>query len=90
MLTSSFGTCVINGVTDAKYFVCLLFYAIDKVFLLYHDGDMMYEMRRKPKPILLPSQGFFNLPNHLGMVQEELAFDGTVSYTQWGNGLQPS
>ena len=23
------------------------------VFQLYHDGDMMYEMRRNPKPTLL-------------------------------------
>ena len=44
---------------------------------LYHGSDLMYEMRRrKPEPIILQ-----------GMVWEELAFDGTVSYTQQGNGL---
>ena len=46
---------------------------------------MMYEMMRKPKPTLLPTltQGIFNLPHHIGMVWQKLAFDDTVSYTQW-------
>ena len=48
---------------------------------------MMYEMRR---PTLLPTQRIFNLPRHIGMAREELAFDDTVSYTQWGSGLQHS
>ena len=47
-------------------------------------------MRRKPEPTLLPTQGTFNLPHHLGMVWEELAFDAAVSYTQQGNGFQYS
>ena len=40
-------------------FVCLmLFYALARVFQLYHGGDMIYEMkRRKPEPTLLPTQG---------------------------------
>ena len=51
----------------------------------------MYEMRRrKPEPTLLLTQGIFNLPHHIGMVREELAFDDGVSYTQRGNGLQHS
>ena len=50
----------------------------------------MYEMRRrKREPTLLSTQGFFNLPHHMGMAREELAFDDAVSYyTQQGNGLQ--
>ena len=49
---------------------------------------MMYEMRRrKPEPTLLPTQGIFTIPHHIGMVWEELAFGDTVSYTQWGNGV---
>ena len=37
---------------------------------------MMYEVRmRKPEPILLPTQGIFNLPHHIGMAREELALD---------------
>ena len=51
-------------------FACLLFiYAIATVFHLYHRGVMLYEMRRRnPKPTLYPTQGIFNLPNHIGMV----------------------
>ena len=49
---------------------------------------MMYEMRRrKPEPTVLPIQGIFNLPHHIGMAWEELAFDDTVSYTRRGNGV---
>ena len=44
---------------------CLLFYAIVTVFQLYHDADMI---RRKPEPILLPTQRIFNLPHHIGLV----------------------
>ena len=40
---------------------------------------MMYEMRRrKPEPTLLPTQGTFNLPHHIGMVCEELVFGDAV------------
>ena len=40
---------------------------------------MVYEMRRrKPGARLLPIQGIFNLPYHIGMVFEELAFDDAV------------
>ena len=67
---------VLHGLWDSP--LCL-FYAIVKVF--YHGGDMMYgTRRRKPKPAL---KGIFNLPRHIGMVWEELAFDDAVSYTQW-------
>ena len=52
---------------------------------------MMYEMRRqKPEPTLLLPQGVFNLPQHLGIIWEELAFDDAESYAQQGNGLQHS
>ena len=47
--------------------VCLLFYAIATVFHLYHDGDMMYEMRRKPDLTLLLTQGIFKLLHRHGM-----------------------
>ena len=52
---------------------------------------MMYERRRrKPEPKFLPTQGIFNLPHHIGMVGEELAFGDAESCTQWGNGFQHS
>ena len=58
---------------------CLLFYTISAVFQLYHDGDMIYSMRRRnPKPTLLPTQRIFKLPHHVGMVWAELAFDDVV------------
>ena len=51
-------------------------------------GDVMYEMRRrKPEPAL---SGIFNLPHHISMVWEEMAFEGVVNYTQRINGLQHS
>ena len=37
--------------------------------------------RRKAERTLLSTQGIFNLPHHLGMVWEELAFGDAVSYT---------
>ena len=55
----------------------LLFYTITTLFQLYHDSDMMYEMRRtNPEPTLLPTQGIFNLSHHIDMAWEEIAFDG--------------
>ena len=68
----------------------MLVYAICTViFQSYHGGDMMHEIRRrKPEPTFLPSEEIFNLPHHIGMVSEELAFDGIVSHTWQGNGLQ--
>ena len=48
---------------------CLLLYTIATVLQLYHGGDMMDQMTsRKPKPTILPTQGIFNLPYHVGMV----------------------
>ena len=50
------------------------------VFQLYQDGDVVYEMRRrKPEPTPLPTQRILNLPHHIDMVWEELAFDNAVS-----------
>ena len=40
---------------------------------------MMYEIRRKPKPTLLSTQGIFNLSHYISIVSEELAFDDAVS-----------
>ena len=78
-----------HGATFACLFVCLLlFYAIARVFQLYYCRDVMYEMRRrKPEPILSPTQEICNLPHNIGMVWEELAFDDFVSYTQQGNAI---
>ena len=58
----------------------MLFYAIATVLQLYHGGDMMHEMRRR----ILPTQGICNLPHHIGMVWEQLAFDEAVCYTRLG------
>ena len=68
-------------------FVCLLlFYAMARVFQLYHGSDMMSEMRRgKPTTTLLRTHRIFNLPYSIGMAWEELAFDDTLSYTQLVN-----
>ena len=53
------------------------------VFQLYH-GDMIYGRKRKnPKPTLLQTQEIFNLPHHIGMLWQKLAFDDAVSYSQW-------
>ena len=60
------------------------------VFQLYHGGYLMDEMRRKPDSTLLLMQGIFNLPYHISLVWEELAFDDTVSYTQRKIGFQHS
>ena len=66
---------------EGRLFV-LLVYAIATVFQLYLGRDMMYEMRRrKPERTFLLTQGIFNLPHHIAMVGEELAFDDAVSYT---------
>ena len=67
----------------------LLFYAIATVLQLNLGGVMIYEMRRrrKPDPTLLLINWIFNLPHHIGMVREELAFDDALSYSQQGNGL---
>ena len=40
--------------------------------------------------MLLPTQGIFNLPHHIGMLWEDLTFYDSVSCTQQGNGLQHS
>ena len=59
---------------------CLLFYVKATVFQLYHGHDMMYEVRRrKPEPTLLHTQEIFNLPHHIGIEWEELAFGDPVS-----------
>ena len=47
--------------------ILLLCYAIATVFQLYLDRDIMYEMRRKHEPTLLPTHGIFNLQHCKGM-----------------------
>ena len=39
-----------------------------RVFQFYHGSPMVHEMRRKPKPSHLPTQGIFNLPHHIGTI----------------------
>ena len=39
-----------------------------------------YMRMRKLEPTLLPTQGSFNLPHHISMAWEELAFDDTRLY----------
>ena len=74
------GTCLVLSSLRRFVYVCLLLlYTIAKVFQLYLGDDMMYEMRGKPEPTLLPTQGIFSLPYHIGMVWEQLAFDDTIS-----------
>ena len=49
-------------------------------FQIYDGGDMMPEMRRrKPEPTLLQTK---DIPQHIGLVREELAFDDAVIHTQ--------
>ena len=59
--------CKITGKAAVHMFVYLLFYATTTVFQLFHGGNMMYEMRRKPEPSLLPTMGIFNFPHQIGM-----------------------
>ena len=43
---------------------------------------------RNPEPTLLLTQGIFNIPYHIDVVWEQLAFDDAVSYThQWKSKL---
>ena len=37
-------------------------------------------------PTFLLTQGISNLPHHMVMLREEMAFDDTASYTQWEMG----
>ena len=70
------------------YLGCLL------VMILHHSNSISVISRRlydvwdeEPEPTLLPTQAIFNLPHHIGMVEDELAFDDYASYAQWGDGL---
>ena len=67
-----------------KFVYFFVVYALATLFQLYHDG--MYEMRRKKvEPTLLQTQASFNLPQHIGMVGEELGFDDAECFTQCRN-----
>ena len=60
-------------------------------FQLYLGEDVIYQMRRRNlEPTRLLTEGIFNLPHHIGMVQKDLAFDDVGSYTQQENGFQHS
>ena len=60
---------VLQGNCKRNVHWLLLFYAMATVFQFYHCGDMMYEMRRrKSEPTLLPTQGIFNFPHHIGII----------------------
>ena len=85
LLTSGLARCEVALQGCGTIPVCF-FFTIATVFQLYHGDARLYEMRRrKADPTLLPTQGIFNLPHHIGMV-----WDDAVSYTQWGNGLRYS
>ena len=78
-------TCALLIQPSVEYVCLLLFYAIVRVFQLYHGSDMMYMMRRrKPKPTFVPTQRSFNFAHHIIMVWAELVFDDAISYIQWG------
>ena len=52
-------------------FVVVVLHHSNSIFVIYHGGDMIkkYEMRRrKPEPTLLPTEGIFNFPHHIGIV----------------------
>ena len=60
----------ISNLRQSLQSVCLLLLsAITTLFQLYHDSNMMYEIRRrKPEPTILLTQWIFNLPHHIGIV----------------------
>ena len=51
--------------------------------MLYH----VWDEKEKARAYTFTTQGIFNLPHHIGMVWQELAFDDAVSYTQQVNGF---
>ena len=60
---------VLEMVYNHKFEILLLWHKTTTNMRLYHGDDMMYEMRRrKPESALLATQGFFNLPYHIGIV----------------------
>ena len=74
-------------------FVCLLlFYAVATLFQLYHDSDIMYEMRQRKARVytFTYSQDLSPPTPYKHRVCQELAFDDAVSYTQWRSKLQHS
>ena len=63
------------------YFLDIFIYAIATLFQLYFGSDMMYEMRRKkPESTLLPTDGIFNLPHHIGMVTVKIFITVAVHF----------
>ena len=69
----------------------LFFHVIARICQLCLCSDMIHEMKKgtyEPTPLL--SHGSFNLPHHILVVREELAFGDAVNYTRQGNGLQHS
>ena len=70
--------------TQGFLFDCLLLFYAATLFQLYHGVDMnLWDEKNKAQAYnFTDSNGTFNLPHHIGMVWEELAFDDRVSYTQ--------
>ena len=64
LLTSGLARCEVVFHDCGTSPVCLFF----AIGMVYHGGDMMFEMRRKPEPTLLLTQAIFSLPHHVGMV----------------------
>ena len=59
-------------------------YCLSRICLISLVFTIRRKMRnRKPEPTLLPTWGIFNLPDHIDMVWEKLAFDDVISYPQW-------
>ena len=83
---------IITELCNSRYTLVCGFVVVlcHTVFQLYIGWDMMCEMRRKPEPTLLLTQGVFTLPHRTVMAWEELAFEDAASHTQWGKGLQHS
>ena len=80
--------------------VCLLLRnTIAAVFQSYHASDMMHEMRRKPEPTPLPTQGILNLPYQeawyykewpLMLISAQLNVMATTDFVPLFPGPQPS
>ena len=58
------------SVVDVRLFVVVVVLRhSNSISVLFHGGDVMYEMtRKKPEATHLPTEGIFNLPNHIGIV----------------------
>ena len=69
------------------------------VVVLCHSNNMsdiywqwydVWDEEEKALAYTFTDSRIFNLPHHICLVWQELAFDDDISYTQWRNGLQHS